>query len=132
MGEERAAERMLADLGHLRLDDAGFEAFFRQLETWVLDHARNEEHAVLPVLAHNLTAGQLVELGEAYRRAKRLAPTRAHPRLPHGSFVMKAAGTLDRVRDLVTMRTAPRVRFALRTRDLGALLRRPPWHPGRG
>jgi hypothetical protein len=39
---------------------------------------------------------------------------------------------LDRVRDTIVLRNTPRLRRAVRRRELAALLERPPWSPGHG
>jgi hemerythrin superfamily protein len=130
--EQHRAERFIGELEHQSVQSPGFEASFRQLRSTVEDHALAEEQTVLPVLSAQLDGPRRKELGARYRTARERAPTHAHPRAPHLVPVMKTAGVVDRVRDVVTLRNAPRVRRALRTRDLGALLRRPPWQPHRG
>jgi hemerythrin superfamily protein len=130
--EQHRAERLLADLERTRLDDRSFEASFRSLEQYVLDHAEREEQSVFPVLAAHLGDAERRRLAAHYQRAKRQAPTHPHPASPHLPPVVRTAGVLDRVRDTVTLRNAPRLRRALRQRDPAALLQRPPWRPGHG
>jgi hemerythrin superfamily protein len=132
LAEQHRAERLLGELEHTGLDDDSFEASFRSLEQYVLEHADKEEQSVFPVLSVNLSESARHRLGERYQRAKRQAPTHAHPASPHLAPVVKTAGAFDRLRDTVTLRNTPRLRRAVRRRDLGALLERPPWSPHRG
>lgn len=130
--EQHRAERLLAELEHTQVDDATFEASFRMLEQYVLEHADEEEQTVFPLLSVNLGDSERRRLAERYLRAKRQAPTHAHPASPHVAPMMQTAGFLDRVRDTVTLRNTPRLRRAVRRRELAALLERPPWRPRHG
>jgi hemerythrin superfamily protein len=130
--EQHNVERLLAELEHTRVDDASFEASFRALEQYVLEHADKEEQTVFPLLSVNLGDSERRRLAERYLRAKRQAPTHAHPASPHVAPMVKTAGILDRVRDTVMLRNTPRLRRAVRRRELAALLERPPWSPRHG
>lgn len=128
--EQQQATRMLADLERYGTDEPSFEASFRTLRDDVLEHADAEEQSVLTVLAAVLGERELARLGERYEAAKAGAPTHAHPLAPRTSPANRVAvppgALLDRIRDLVRLRDAPRLRAAITERDPGALFRRPP------
>lgn len=131
LAEQHQAEAVLGDLEHLPIDAPSFEASLRQLGHAVTDHAEAEEQTVFPVLAA-LDEAERHRLAEQYLRAKRQAPTHAHPASPHVAPLVKLAGALDRVRDMLMLRNAPRLRRAIRTRDAAALVERPAWRPDDG
>lgn len=127
--EQKAAERLLADLERTPVDDPTFESTFRKLRTAVLEHADAEERTAFWVLSSNLTPSELAELGARYEQVKRRAPTHAHPLAPDTPPANKVAGPMagmfDRVRDVLGLRDAPRLRAAIHGHDVSALLRSP-------
>ena len=129
LAEQHRAERLLGALEHLRIDDPSFEASLRRLADDVLEHAEAEERTAFPALLAGLGEEQRHVLAGKYLRAKRQAPTHAHPAAPHVGPVVKVAGVIDRLRDTLMLRNAPRLRRAVRTRDATALLERPAWEP---
>lgn len=101
--EHAAAEQKLAQMEKL---DAESDEFARQviiLRSVVLVHARAEETSAFVLLADNLSAGQRLELGARYLRAREAAPTRPHPHTPHSPFANVVLGPVaalvDRIRD---------------------------------
>jgi len=134
LGDHERARRLMEEFFTLNLEQRSeaFPYLVRALVTREEDHALAEEQTVLPVLSAELDDARRKEVGARYRTAEEHAPTHAHPRAQHLAPVVKTGGVVDRVRDVVTLRSAPRVRRALRTRDVGALLRRPPRRPHRG
>lgn len=128
LAEQEKAERLLADLERLGVDDPAFEPSFRQLRDAVLEHAEAEERTVFWVLASNVGDRARAELAQRYLRAKQQAPTHAHPLSPDTPPANRVAGpmaaVIDRARDTVRLRNSPRLRRALRTRDASQLLHR--------
>jgi hemerythrin superfamily protein len=109
LAEQEHAERLLADMERLGVDDPGFEPSFRRLRDAVLEHAETEEHTVFWVLSSNLPHKELQRLAERYARAKQQAPTHPHPLSPQTPPANKVAGPLagllDRARDTARRRT---------------------------
>ncbi|MBB5628099.1 hemerythrin domain-containing protein [Sphaerisporangium krabiense] len=72
------------------------------------EHIAYEEEHVWPELRLVISPERADELGSKIERAKKIAPTRPHPRTPPRPGLLKAAsplmGTADRIRDLVTGR----------------------------
>ncbi|MGG7104930.1 hemerythrin domain-containing protein [Rhodococcus sp. 24CO] len=73
------------------------------------EHIKYEQDVVWPRLAAVLGEGELQELGETLKRAKKSTPTRPHPDTPSNSSVQKtmgmAAATVDKIRDAATGRS---------------------------
>lgn len=83
--------------------DQEFLDLVRQLEDLLDHHAHDEEDDQFPKLRTHLTQEQLNELGEKVSTAKKMAPTRPHPRAPHSELFHKTVGPgvgmVDRLRD---------------------------------
>src|SRR5579872_6295623 len=94
--EQKAAERLLADLERTPVDDPTFESTFRKLRTAVLEHADAEERTVFWVLSSNLAPSELAELGSRYQQVKGRAPTHAHPMVPDTPPGEQGGGTHGR------------------------------------
>ncbi|WP_067683011.1 hemerythrin domain-containing protein [Nocardia miyunensis] len=96
-----------------RLEDGpvGSPEFEEALATFVpaaREHINFEQTRVWPLLRQFCSTEQLEVVGEKMAAARKLAPTRPHPKTPAHPVVQKAGGmavaALDRVRDLVTAR----------------------------
>ena len=74
----------------------------------VTHHAKEEEREMLPKLREALSRKELEELGERMKKAKKMAPTRPHPKAPNTPPGNVAAGpvaaVMDRARDAATGR----------------------------
>lgn len=128
LAEQQEAERLVAGLERAGVDDPAFEASFRKLRDAVLEHAETEERTVFWVLESNVDERSRTQLVQRYLRAKQQAPTHAHPAGPDTPPANRVTGPLtgmlDRARDTIGLRNAPRLRQALRKRDATQLLRR--------
>lgn len=72
--EEFRAERKLAGLRALDLDDPRFDRRAGSLERAVLRHAAHEEAQEHPFLRRSVAPARLLALAEAYREVKEAAP----------------------------------------------------------
>lgn len=102
--EERATERRLARMQRMDPRSAAFRDEFGVLREEVLAHARHEERDEFPRLRDELDDHVLVNLADAARALRLVAPTRPHPRVPVDPMSQLALGpvlgVVDRVRDL--------------------------------
>jgi len=103
LAEERKGEQVLAQLSDLRVDDPLFETMLLQLKEDVVRHASAEESEEHPRIAAALDMNRLAQLGNDFRAAESLAPTRPHPRGPSSPAVKMISGPVvgivDRARD---------------------------------
>jgi len=101
--EEADAKRELADLEKLGVDDPAFDGRFGTFRMAVLEHARNEEQEVFPLLRSSLDAEKLQSMRKAVELAERFAPTHPHPHGPESAVGNLVVGpfvsVVDRVRD---------------------------------
>ncbi len=100
-------------LQHLEDRSPGDPEYHRALQGFVKagrEHIRFEQDEVWPKLKAALSAAELEELGDKMAQAKKIAPTRPHPKTPANPAVLKTMGTgaaaLDHARDVVTGRKA--------------------------
>jgi hemerythrin superfamily protein len=74
----------------------------------VMDHVREEEGVIFPLLRAKCDPDRLRQLGERMQSTMKMAPTHPHPSTPNskiGATVAgAAAGVADRVRDAVSDR----------------------------
>jgi hemerythrin superfamily protein len=101
--EESEAEELLARLEKLDPTTEEFRGAIKDLESAVLEHARNEEAEVFPLLAANEESGYLALLGQKFRGEKLAAPSHPHPHAPDSPLGQKVVGPvvafIDRIRD---------------------------------
>jgi len=109
LSEHQEVKEALAEIQRMKPQDPAFDERVRRVMEDVTHHAKEEERDMLPRLRRALSRKELQELGERMRAAKRLAPTRPHPRAPNAPPANVAVGTMasvvDRVRDKVTGRS---------------------------
>ena len=102
--EHHIVKWTLAELQKMKPDDERFDAKVTVLMESVRHHVEEEEQELFPKAKTLLGAEMLEELGERMAKAKKLAPTRPHPRAPDsppGNMVAGAmAAVVDRTRDL--------------------------------
>jgi hemerythrin-like domain-containing protein len=103
--EHHIVKWLLSELVGMDPADERFNAKVTVLVENVRHHIRDEEHDLFPVVRAHVGRKALVELGDQLRKAKRLAPTRPHPRSPDeppGNIIVGAvAGVVDRARSAV-------------------------------
>jgi hemerythrin-like domain-containing protein len=113
MEQEQAAKQLLAELDKLDAGEPAFERLVAQVVADAREHIRYEETQVWPVVRDRLAESELDELGRKMAAARKVAPTRPHPRTPARPGVLKtvgmAAATMDRIRDVATRRHASTV-----------------------
>ncbi len=106
--QEETEKELLHDLDRITGEDAEFSSLVHRLRDAVQDHISFEESQVWPKLRLALTEAELDEMGRRMEAARRIAPTRPHPKTPSDprllAAVGPAVGALDRVRDLLTGR----------------------------
>jgi hemerythrin superfamily protein len=110
LSEHQEVKEALAQLDRMRPQDPHYDERVHQVMQNVTHHAKEEERDMLPKLRKALSRKELEHLGEQMKLAKRVAPTRPHPKAPNeppGNVVAGlVAGPLDRVRDTLTRRPA--------------------------
>jgi len=96
-------EQALKDLEDVAATDADFNTITRRLIDDVLEHVRDEEDTLFPLLAGHASKEDLLKLGRQVQTAKKVAPTRPHPsapdRPPLNKLLAPGAGLVDRIRD---------------------------------
>lgn len=102
--EHHIVKWTLTELQKMKPDDERFDAKVKVLMESVRHHVEEEQDELFPRAKTLLGAEMLEELGKRMARAKKLAPTRPHPRAPDhppANIVAGAmAAVLDRTRDL--------------------------------
>jgi hemerythrin HHE cation binding domain-containing protein len=108
IGQEKDAERVLAELDRLDPDDERFETLLAGFTSDARAHIAFEEGHAWPMLRGAISMDRMNELGDKIVRAKQMAPTRPHPNVPAQPGVLKTAGPVaaaaDKIRDSVTGR----------------------------
>jgi hemerythrin-like domain-containing protein len=106
--QEQEAKQVLQQLEELAPDAPEFEALVSRIVTDGRAHIAYEEREVWPVVQERLARSELEAVGQKMSAAKKLAPTRPHPRTPPSPGVLKSVGPavagLDRLRDKATGR----------------------------
>ncbi len=112
-------------------DDDRYDAKLAVLRDATLHHIDEEENELFPRVKEAFDLAKLNQLGVALERAKKTAPTRAHPRAPDeppANFVANlGAGVVDRARDAARamMRRGERGASATRTSGTRSTAARP-------
>jgi hemerythrin superfamily protein len=100
--EHHVVKWLCSELADMDPSDERFDAKTTVLIESVRHHVEEEEDELFPRVRQALGRKQLGEVGELMEKAKKVAPTRPHPRTPDtppGNIVAcVVAGTLDRVR----------------------------------
>lgn len=106
--EHADAEVLMQDLSHMEPNDEEFGPKLARLMATVREHIAEEEEQLFPALVAHSTQSELDELGRKVIAAKKAAPTRPHPSVPHSPPMDKvlapAMGLVDKVRDALTHR----------------------------
>jgi hemerythrin superfamily protein len=122
--EHHIVKWTLSELEKMSAEDERFDAKVQVLMRLVRHHVEEEEQDLFPKV-QKLLKGQLDELGEKMAKAKKIAPTRPHPRAPDEPPGNLVAGTMaavadrgrDLVRDLTARMTSKRSRSSVRELD---------------
>jgi hemerythrin superfamily protein len=102
---EKEGEKALAELQKKGTEDPQFPALFASLKGDVLRHAEAEESEEHPKIRASVAPERLQSLGNAFKAAQKVAPTRPHPNAPTSAIGNLAVGPIaavvDRARDAV-------------------------------
>lgn len=103
--EHHIVKWTLSELEKMDKGDERFDAKVKVLTESVKHHIEEEEGELFPKVRKLLDAKMLAELGARMETAKKLAPTRPHPRVPDmppGNLVAgSVAAIMDRGKDLM-------------------------------
>jgi len=108
--EHQSLKEALAALEKSRPDSDAFDDLMTEIRDEVRHHVKEEESpsGILPQLRKHASREELLQMAKLARTAKKVAPTRPHPKAPAappGNLVVgAAAGMVDKVRDKVTRR----------------------------
>ncbi|HEY5677104.1 MAG TPA: hemerythrin domain-containing protein [Myxococcales bacterium] len=103
--EHHIVKWTLSELEKMKPEDERYDAKVKVLMESVRHHVKEEQDELFPKARRLLGAKVLAELGLRMEKAKKLAPTRPHPRAPDQPPGNMVAGTMaammDRAKDLV-------------------------------
>jgi hemerythrin-like domain-containing protein len=103
--EHHIVKWVLSELQSMDVTDERFDAKVRVLIDNVGHHIEEEESELFPKVQKALSDEQLSDLGDQLEKAKKVAPTRPHPRSPDTPPANIVAGLVsfgvDRARDVV-------------------------------
>lgn len=106
--QETAGEETLNKLDALDPGDHRFESVLASFVSDARAHIAFEEAHAWPLLSATLSQQESAGLAEKIIQAKKLAPTRPHPKVPPQPGALKTAGPLasaaDKIRDVLTGR----------------------------
>jgi hemerythrin superfamily protein len=101
--EHHIVKWVLSELDGMDPDDERFTAKVTVLIENVRHHVEEEEQDLFPQLRKGMKRKELEELAQAMEKAKKVAPTRPHPRAPDtppGNLVVGvAAGAIDKAQE---------------------------------
>jgi hemerythrin-like domain-containing protein len=108
IAQETAAKDVLARLEKMTPGAGEFDELLAQYIPSAREHIRYEEQTVWPPLRAKLSPAEADHCGSRIAAAKKIAPTRPHPRIPPQPGLLKTAGlaaaAADRLRDELTGR----------------------------
>jgi hemerythrin superfamily protein len=112
--EHHIVKWTLSELDDMKPDDERFKAKMTVLIESVRHHVKEEEQELFPDVRKAVGRKEMAELGDALEKAKKVAPTRPHPRAPDtppGNLVAgTAAGVVDRAKATVKSKVGARKR----------------------
>ena len=97
--EHHIVKWTLAELEKMKPEDERYEAKVTVLIEMVRHHVEEEQEELFPKARKLLGAKLLEELGQRMEKAKKIAPTRPHPRAPDSPPGNIAAGAMAAVMD---------------------------------
>jgi hemerythrin superfamily protein len=89
--ETRQVEQHLYELESMRPEDPATNEKIKTIHTELNRHIREEEEEIIPKLRSQLSAEEMVKLGETFLSRKAMAPTRPHPSAPKEGVAATAA-----------------------------------------
>jgi hemerythrin superfamily protein len=105
INEHQQLKETLAELSRTKPDSDQFDPLVKRVKSLVDEHVREEEREVFAHLRRESSKDELQKMGKLTRSAKRMAPTRPHPKAPNtppGNLVAgAAAAVVDRARDAI-------------------------------
>jgi hemerythrin superfamily protein len=104
LAEHRAAERLMSELMSTDVEHPVFATLVSRLIREVREHMSEEESELFPRLRAGCEPEVLVNLGTEVLSAKKLAPTRPHPSVPHNKLAGPLIGLVDQAVDALTDR----------------------------
>jgi hemerythrin superfamily protein len=105
--EHHVVKWVASELDGMSPDAERFRAKMTVLIESVRHHVEEEEGQLFPQVRQALGRKALGEIGEALETAKKVAPSRPHPKAPDtppGNLVAGAASLIDRARDVTRRR----------------------------
>jgi len=103
--EHHLVKWTLTELEKMKPEDERYDAKFKVLMESVRHHVKEEQDELFPKARRLLGPKMLEELGTRMEKAKKLAPTRPHPRAPDQPPGNIVAGTMaammDKAKDMV-------------------------------
>ena len=103
--EHHVVKWTLSELDSMKPEDERYDAKVQVLMESVRHHVEEEQAELFPKARRLLGDDLLFELGDRIEKAKKIAPTRPHPRAPDeppGNLVAgTVAAVMDRARDMV-------------------------------
>lgn len=99
--EHHVVKWLLSELADMDPAHERFNAKVTVLIENVRHHVKEEERDFFPKVREHLGRNELAELGDALADAKKLAPTRPHPRMPDAGPATMVTGTISGVIDRV-------------------------------
>lgn len=106
--EHAEAEETMKELDGMDPGDERFRPALLKLMQEIRQHVQEEESELFVSLVKSADQQELLDLGSKVEAAKKVAPTRPHPRAPDTPPLNKllgpATGLIDRMRDALTNR----------------------------
>jgi len=99
--EHQRMKEILDDLDGADGSDPEVGSQVEALEQELKHHVQEEQSEILQQLRWSLPPAEFTALGERVEEARRIAPTRPHPRTSAGGVTEKIASVVDRARDAV-------------------------------
>jgi hemerythrin superfamily protein len=101
--EHEEMKQLLAEVDGKPGDDPGVRETMGKVKEINQDHIHDEEDKIFPALKRVVKEDKLMVMGEAMAKAKKLAPTHPHPKLPDeppGNLIVGVPiAIVDRIRD---------------------------------
>ena len=112
--EHHVVKWLLEELSSIEPSNERFDAKVTVLKESVNHHVKEEESELFPAFARRVSAEERKSIGTALEEAKKVVPTRPHPKAPDsppGNLLASIpAAIIDKVRDLVSPRSMPKAR----------------------
>jgi hemerythrin-like domain-containing protein len=108
--QEQSGKKLLQQLEDEQPGEPAYHDALREFVRAAREHIAYEQDVVWPKFKAAVSRQELEKLGVKLETAKKIAPTRPHPRTPPNSLVLKVIGMftaiLDHVRDALSGRAA--------------------------